>query len=121
MSLNDEPLLKQIKSSLDNSVKGLDGETRSKLTNARHNALAETEKSKNWLPISGIAFASVMALSALLFNNHYIQNKPVETLPIEMLASSEDIEMMVSVPDPELLEELDFYYWLEQGEHNHAG
>ena len=120
MSLNHEQLINKIQNTLDESVNALDGETRSQLTHARHQAVQTNHKSNHWLAISGFAFASVVALSTVLFNDFYIQNDSVDSLPVTMLESSEDLEMMVSIPDPELLENLDFYYWLEQGE-NSAG
>lgn len=120
MNLHDDKLIKEINSALNESTNTVDRETRYKLATARQKALSPESRRTNWLPLTGVAFASIVALSVITFNGLQWQNSPIEALPSAMLVTSEDIEMMSVIPDPELLEELEFYLWLEQRDQNAA-
>ena len=39
----------------------------------------------------------------------------MEELPLAMLDNGQDLEIITALEDPELLEDLEFYYWLEEG------
>lgn len=102
------PLEEQIRQSLDESVSALPAEVRSKLTQARHNALAQMQRKpralSTWLvPAGGIA-AVVLALGLWL-------HTPVPTLP-ETVAVV-DLELLLADESLELVEELEFFIWLE--------
>lgn len=121
MNEQDE-LLKQIKHSLDKSAQSLDGQTRSQLSQARAKALQESESKNYWLPVGGFAFAFALVMVVTLFNplNDSFTDSLEQEFTTAMLEGSEDLEIIATMSDPESLEELDFYYWLEQGG-NHAG
>jgi hypothetical protein len=93
---------------LDEDVAGLDGATRSRLTQARARALASVEKSSRWqlIPASGAVLASVIAAFLLL-------QKPAE-VPTTTALQPEDLELLTTNENLELYRELDFYLWLEK-------
>lgn len=96
------------------SVERLDGQTRSRLTQARHAALAEaTSKDapsslQRWLLPAGSVAA--IALAAFL----WVGLMQPDT-PLVQVASSpiDDIELMAGAENFEMIEDLDFYAWLD--------
>lgn len=114
---NDAPdrFEERAKAAFDASVESLDGRTRSALTRARHAALAAAEKSNRvgrwqiWGPVSGVAAAAfvllVMLTPAWQARQHSESGSPFEDMDI--IADTEDLEM---------LENLDFYAWLDSAE-----
>ncbi len=97
----------------DAGVAGLDADTRSRLTRARHHALEELAPAKarwrwSFAPAGGVAVAA--ALAALLFvhprpqTETALQSSPLGDL--EILLSDEDLQM--------LDEDIEFYGWLEE-------
>lgn len=104
--MNDDDFLKQIKQALDRQSESLDGETLSRLNSARQAAIQTADKKHKqllWLPASGLA-AAVLLTSLFLFRSNdidMIQNGNIDE--IELIASSEQLE---------LLEQLEFYQWL---------
>lgn len=108
MSEQRRPLDEQIRKALDQSVADLPAEVRSKLTRARHNALARApgrwRAAAPWLvPAGGIA-AGVLALGIWLYT-------PAPTLPEAVAAV--DLELLLADESLELVEELDFFIWLD--------
>ena len=102
----------------DESVGTLDGRTRSALTQARHAALAEFEKHKDqgawkiWGPLSGVVTAALVV--AMVFG-------PVWTTTQQAAQESgampfEDFDIVADAENLELLENLDFYAWLDSAE-----
>jgi hypothetical protein len=99
----------------DDSVGGLDGATRSRLTRARHRALEELahKKAHGWrwsiVPAGGVAVAA--ALAVLLFMH---PQPPAE--PKGLQASSlGDLEILLGEEDLQMLDEdMEFYGWLEE-------
>jgi hypothetical protein len=102
----------------DESVGALDGRTRSALTQARQTALAELEKRqgqgawKLWGPLSGVAAAALVV--AVVFG-------PVWTTTQQAAQGSgavpfEDFDIVADAENLELLENLDFYAWLDSAE-----
>ncbi len=108
----EHKILLQIKQSLNQSVESLDGETRSKLSQARYKALQSKSNNKNWLPLAGTAFASIVALGLFLNLNHQ-QHNSIDEFPVSLLDNAEDLEIITAIPELEEMEELEFYYWLE--------
>ncbi len=101
----------------DESVAALDGQTRSKLTQARYRALEElTERtrpawSRSWLP-AGVA-AAVALLSLTLWQG---QMGPSTQGGFDVAAVT-DLELLLGEEELDMIEELEFYAWLEeQGE-----
>ena len=99
----------------DTSVEGLDGETRSRLNRARHEALAEAERARHgpwrdWLPAAAAASLAVVAVVLWRMPGDAPDRSAAgaDSTPaaevVEMLATSEGID--VTSDDPE------FYAWL---------
>ena len=111
---SDDELLARVREQLDQSVASLDGETRSRLTAARHRAIEGNRSGyRRWLQAGGFALASLL-LIALTVPLILPSEGPLE-IPVALFESSQDLELVSTVEDLELLEELDFYYWLEEG------
>jgi hypothetical protein len=108
------PVEDRAKDLFDESVDALDGRTRSALTQARHAALVELEGRKRqgawriWGPLSGIVAAALVI--AVVFG-------PVWTTMQQAQESGampfEDFDIVADAENLELLEDLDFYAWLD--------
>ena len=114
----DELFVQQASVMLKGSVAALDAPTRSKLNRARQAALDELSASsgflsrhKFWAPAGGFVVASVFAgmlwVGGLQTGSQSLQG----TMPAvsEMNAA----EILIVDEDFEMLEELDFYNWLQ--------
>jgi hypothetical protein len=101
------------KALFDESVGNLDGRTRSALTQARHAALLELERQKRpllsrvWGPLTGIAAAAFVLL---------VMFAPLRLTPTSGEGATmpfEDLEIVAESEDLEMLQELEFYVWME--------
>ncbi len=98
----------------DESVGALDGETRSKLTQARYRALEELAPRRQaaWaralVPVG--AAAVVATLTVMLWQG---QSSPVDEAGFDVAAVS-DLEILLSEEELDMIEELEFYAWLEE-------
>jgi hypothetical protein len=111
------------KALFDASAAELDAATRSRLTRARVRALEELESSRaaRWpgiwksplLPAGAVAAA---VLAALLV----VSQRSPEPPPVEVAALG-DLELLLGEEDLELIEELEFYAWLEEQPEFDAG
>lgn len=101
---------KQAQSALDASISSLDPNTTKALSDIRQQALNPSKPSRSfnyWLPSA--AFSIALALVWVInpqFSAHDL------TSPEMALASEMTLE------DPDMLNELEFYYWLEQANEN---
>lgn len=92
----------------DDSVDRLDAATLSRLNQGRHRALAELDSSSTrgqwlrWVPVTGVA--AVALVSVMVVNQRGTVDEPITASDFEMLIEHEDLE---------LLEDLEFYRWLE--------
>jgi len=104
-------LERKTKALFDDSVAVTDGSTRSRLTQARHRALAELETSagrgwrRRWLPAGAVAAAMLVALMLARFPDRDVD---LET------AVATDLEILLDAEDLDLIEELEFYAWLDE-------
>ena len=95
------------------SVANTDGATRSRLNQARQRAMAELEHpskhwQRRWLPVSAAA-AAVVLLTVMLVR------LPDNGSRLESaMASATDLEILLDADDLELIEDLDFYAWLDE-------
>ena len=118
---NDDKLVRQAKALFDESVDNLDGATLSKLNRARQRALEELDEGRQagmrtWLLPAGGA-AAVAALAFLVVGT----NETDMRVPDGVTAAGSDFEMLIDENSLEMLEELEFYAWLELDEVDGAG
>lgn len=107
----DEALAARAKSLFDESVASLDGQTQSRLNRARQAALAGTggrqirKGFSQWLPAAGVAAAAVVA-AVLWFSRPVVEEivRPTSVTDFEIILQEESFEM---------LEELEFYSWMD--------
>jgi len=108
-----EDFEKRSKALFDDSVAGLNGNIRSRLTQARHRALAQMPSSgvgttrRFWLPAAGIGAAALLA--ALVIAPRPGANR---ALP-ESLAAADDMALLLTTDELEMIEDMEFYAWLD--------
>lgn len=99
------------------SADHLDGRTRSRLTQARHAALAELQQGRSrsfrvpgmWLPVGTVAAASVLALAVWLRAPSHEAGLVAATAEVSPV---EDIAILAATDEPELYaDDADFYEW----------
>ncbi len=109
--VEDQAFASKAKEVFDESVQGLDAEAQSRLTRARHEALAHAGSGVShsqwlrWAPVTGIAAAAVVAVVL-------VTGRP----PIDELtppATVSDFEILLDQESFEMLEELEFYGWID--------
>jgi hypothetical protein len=104
-------LERRAKALFDEGVDGLDARTRSRLTQARHAAVAALAQQREpfmrrwWLPTAGLATAALVALMVIIPANE--QQFAAASLAVE------DIDILSGAENIELLEDMEFYAWLE--------
>jgi hypothetical protein len=108
----DSAFAGEAKQLFDESVEGLDGQTRSRLNRGRQAALEELETGRpawvQWAPAAGVAAAAVVAVVL------WTGNQPVDQLTPE--ASVADFEILLTEDSFEMLEDLEFYSWIDLNE-----
>jgi len=98
----------------DKSVAELDAETRSKLTQARYRALDERSVpamrvgGRAWLPAGAVA--AVAVLSVMLWQGQIASVSD----PSFDVAAVTDLEILMGEEELEMIQELEFYAWLEE-------
>lgn len=107
---NEIPL-KSVIDALDNSIEHLDANTLSRLNQARHRALAQTEKPRlfnsQWLKAGAFAVLLVTVINGWLF---------ISTPDIQQI-DTDAFELVIANEDFELLQDLDFVAWMIEQEH----
>ena len=109
--IDDQAFVTKAKDVFDQSVQALDAETRSRLNRGRHEALAHIGSRTGhgqwlrWAPATGVAAAAVVAVVVLT------GRPPVDELT--PIASASDFEILLDEESFEMLEELEFYSWLD--------
>jgi len=110
MNKTDETLAEQAKEAFDQSVDGLDAATLSRLNRGRQAALAEAAQPNRqwlrWMPATGAAAAVLLVVMTL--------QSPGDV--DVMSAPATDLEILLSEESIEMIEELEFYSWLETQE-----
>ena len=108
----------RLRRALDSSVEGLDAATLSRLNRARQAALdAAAARRHGWrwsLRVGGLALAASAALALVLVPG--LLNPPAPPLP----AASSDFALLSEDVEPALLEELEFYAWLDSQQDDEA-
>ena len=107
------------KATFERSVDALDAATRSRLTRARVRALEAPERRRfggaRWLVPAGAAAAAAVAAWLVLVPRPVDPERPLQA------ADFGDLELVLAEEDLELIEELDFYAWLEEQPEFNAG
>ena len=101
-------MLDRSRQALDQSLEDLDAATISLLNQIRHTAQAETSARRWhwWLPVSSLATACAILVAINL-------SPRTPTKPTQVESSLGDLELLASSENLEMLEELEFYAWLE--------
>lgn len=114
MNLSNEPgeseLERKARALFESSVERLDAGTRSKLTQARNRALDEVKKGALrrrwiWAPAGGVALAAIVAV--------VLSSGGLRSTPETGALALEDIDIVADSENFEMLEDVEFYMWLE--------
>lgn len=116
--LEQDKLVKQIKSVLDQSVEDIDADTRYQLQMARAKVLQSNDVAIPWYQRKSIwasvaSFASISAFAAFLFIS-----SPEYMLDDVDMMSNVDSFLFETDAGIELYEQYDFYVWLSEQEVN---
>ncbi len=105
-SKTEDEFVGQVRQQLDQHADAVDELTVKQLSAARRHALAQQQPSRRiWMPLAGLATAAAVALVSFML----VQQPKVQDLGPDLWVASEDLE---------LIEELDFYAWLEETQSN---
>ena len=109
LSRHDD-LEKKARALFEDSVERLDARTRSKLTQARNRALDEVKQGATrrrwiWAPAGGLAFAALVAV--------VIGSGGLRSGGDSDAAALEDIDIVADSESFEMLEDVEFYTWLQ--------
>jgi hypothetical protein len=108
MKKPDEQFAREAKEQFDASVDKLDAATLSTLNQSRHRALAELHGRPTqwlrWVPAAGMATAALVVAMVILPGPADNQAVPAEIMDMEILLGEDSIEM---------LEDLEFYEWID--------
>ena len=103
---------KQLKETFDDSVDALDGATLSKLNRSRHEALAQLQNPRHqwsrWMPATGAAAAILIAVAVL--------QTPSAIDDVAGISTVTDMEILLGEDSIEMLEDLEFYSWIDMAE-----
>ena len=112
MNEQDNTFEKEVKAAFDRSVEELDAATLSRLNRGRQEALAKLERPQHqwsrWMPATGMAAAVLVAIVMLQSPNGI--DDGFETSNVA------DIEILLGEDSIEMLEELEFYSWIDVAE-----
>ncbi len=106
-----EKLAGQAKELFDDSVERLDAATLSRLNRGRHQALLELQKTSlagqwaRWMPVTGVAAAALVTVVILQDPGSEVPEPPATTVM--------DFEILLGEDSLEMLEELEFYSWID--------
>lgn len=112
---DDKQFANRAKDLFDGSVERIDAATLSKLNQGRQAALAEVSSARpmhsvmRWMPASGLAAAAVLAV--VMF-----RGPAVPVLPSETESTVSDFEILLGDDSLEMIEELEFYSWIDMAE-----
>ena len=115
MKLDDKQLIDETNHRLNQEVESLDGQTLHRLRSARMHALSQNQSwfGKNgtlfkWLTGAGAGLAIAGVLTFMVAPN-LLQSK--------QLSPFDDLEILTSEVDMDVVDQLDFYVWLDESFH----
>ncbi len=106
-----EQLAREARRLFDESVEGLDANALSRLNRGRHEALAELGSGRTvmrpsrWVPAAGVAAAAVAVV--------VVMRGPAGVDVVPEPVTVTDFEILLDEQSLEMLEDLEFYSWLE--------
>ena len=107
--MNEDEFISHVKKALDQQTDALDGETLSKLNQARQAAIQHAGHkpglglTRTWVPWGGVA-AAILLTSIFMFK--------AEEMAIVTDGAVDEMEIIASSESLDLYEQLDFYMWL---------
>jgi len=112
MNEQNETFETRMKEAFDESVDKLDGATLSKLNQGRHAALAQLHRPRRqwsrWMPATGAVAAILVAVVML--------QTPSAIDDVAAVSTATDMEILLGEDSIEMLEELEFYSWIDIAE-----
>ncbi|HEU4531653.1 MAG TPA: hypothetical protein VFR59_10740 [Steroidobacteraceae bacterium] len=118
MSGDEEEFQERSAELLREGTQNLSGHVRSRLTQARHAAVEEARRSRvlrqwlAWAPAGALAAALVIAV-VMLTGQPAKQEFPAAVAPGAEHSAMDDLELLAGSESFELLEDLEFYDWLD--------
>lgn len=111
-NIENDKLVDDVLEQLDAGVEHMDGQTASRLRQARAAAIEaglESRKRKPWIgwAISGLALAPAIVLAVMV-----LFPSP-DTAPVEAFVA-DDIEILAAPVEVDLLKDLEFYRWMNE-------
>ena len=121
MNAPDDPANREFeartKQVFDESVGRIDARTRSRLTQARHAAVAQLEAHtgaqarywtrRYWMPAAGLATAALLAVVVMMPRTMTREPAVVATL------ADDDMPLLLESDNVAMLEDMEFYAWLD--------
>lgn len=114
---DEELFLSKVREELDHSCDRLDGQSLSRLNSIRHAAIehGKTRPGKALLaPFGGLVTACVLVFVVTIFYPGQ-SPAPVQGVP-DSISPIEDLDILTAADNLELIENLEFYQWLEENE-----
>ena len=110
---NRDPLEQRSRELFEDSVGRLDAHTRSRLNQARQQALTELNKGatrRYWLtaPLGGLAAAVLIAIVMMTGRESTAPSQESAALPLD------DFDIVADADSLELLQDMEFYSWLAE-------
>lgn len=118
--MSDEQFAEQAKQLFDNSVEQLDTATLSRLNQGRHAALEVLQGNRvtatwgRWLPVTSAAGVAAAVLVTVML----AQGPDAVTLPADSVV---DFEILLEGENLEMIENLEFYSWLDSTDMDSQG
>ena len=116
MNASEDPRwVAQVRAQLDDDARDLDAATASRLNRARQHALdvglTQRQRRWNWFPYAlAASMAAVLALTVML----RVPEQPQVPVAAEAAPTVDDLDLLAGTEELELIENLEFYAWLEQ-------
>jgi hypothetical protein len=114
---DSEDFAAQAKGAFDDSVERLDGAALSRLNQGRHAALEQLASGRTkaawtrWAPAGGVAAAALLTMIVM-------RGPEIENMPVEVVS---DFEFLLQDESLEMLEDLEFYSWLDDADLDASG
>jgi hypothetical protein len=111
---NETRFEQRAREAFEASVANLDGHTRSRLNQARQQALAVAAKRPHkWMrtlvPVTGLATAALLAVMLQLSPMSKVQHNPDAV-------ALEDLDIVSDADNLDLMQDIDFYAWMPQSD-----